>query len=91
VAVPTIALASAIDLLRQSKSQDLLVGRVPDLTLGSLLLAIVLLALEGGFAYLLIVAWEFPAGMSAIFLAGESLGILYALWLAAGNMLRHIS
>ena len=90
VSAPIVGLAAAIDVLRRSKSQDLLVGRVPDLTILSVLLGLLLLGLVGGAAFLFIRA-ALPAEIGLVFLVGFGLLVLYLEWQAAGGLLRRVT
>ena len=90
VVAPSVALAAAMDILRQSKTQDLLAGRVPDQTLVTVLLALLIVVLEAGFAWLLLVKWAYPMDLALPLLMAENVGILVALWRTVGSQLRDI-
>lgn len=87
---PSVGLTAVIDILRKSQSGDLLVGRVPDVTIVSLLLAGGVIAVDGGFAWLLTASLGLSTAASLPWVAAESLGLLLALWKSAAERLRRV-
>jgi hypothetical protein len=90
ICTPAVALTAGVDILRQSKSQDLLAGRVPEQTLLTVLLAALVVALNGGAAWMMLVRWAYPLSMAVPFIVAVGVVLVYGLWKDAGSRLREM-
>jgi hypothetical protein len=90
VSVPGVALAGTLDVLRQARTGTLLVGTVPGTTLVSVLLALLVLAINSGALWLFLVSMKLPWGYGMALSIAAGLGTLLALGYLAANQLRNI-
>jgi hypothetical protein len=84
------ALATAGDILLQCRTERLLAGNVPGLTLRTILLGALVLGLPGGLAWLALARWGLPPWAGILAMLTVSVGLDYALYRLAGSALRRI-
>jgi hypothetical protein len=85
-----VALAAAVDILLQCRTERLLAGNVPGLTLRAVLLGALVLGLPGGLAWLASARWGLPVWSGILGMLAVSVGLDYALYRLAGSALRRI-
>lgn len=85
-----VALAAAVDILLQCRTERLLAGNVPGLTLRAVLLGALVLGLPGGLAWLAWARWGLPLWSGILGMLAVSVGLDYALYRLAGSALRRI-
>ena len=84
------ALGGAVDVLRQSKTQRLLTGYVPGLTIIGFLLGALTVVLPGGLAWLALSSWNGSEGFAVGLAAAAGVLVDGVLWLWAADQLRRI-
>lgn len=85
-----VALAAAVDILLQCKTERLLAGDVPGLTLRAVLLGALILGLPGGLAWLALARWGLPLWSGILAMLAVSVVLDYALYRLAGSLVRRI-
>lgn len=84
------ALAAAVDILLQSRTERLLAGNTPGLTLRAILLGALALGLPGGLGWLALARWGLPPWAAILAMLAVSVGLDYALYRLARSALRRI-
>ena len=90
LSAPGVALGAATDVLRQSKTGNLLAGSVPGVGLLGIVLGLLLVALNGGAAWLLFTSWQLPAPVAWALLLGCGAGLDWIYLSMASSALRGI-
>jgi hypothetical protein len=85
-----IALAAAVDILQQCRTDRLLAGSVPGLTFLTVLLGGLALAIPGSMAWMAIARWTFQPWTAIGLMLVVSIGLDYALYRLAGRILRNL-
>ena len=84
------ALAAAVDILLQCRTERLLAGNVPGLTLRAILLGALALGLPGGLGWLASARWGLWPWAAILAMLAVSVGLDYGLYRLAGAALRRI-
>ena len=87
---PGVALGAATDVLRQSKTSNLLAGSVPGVGLLGIVLGLLLVALNGGAAWLIFTSWLLPAPLAWALLLGWAAGLDWIYLSMTSSALRGI-
>lgn len=88
--VLVLGLSSVLDILLKCKSEHLLAGEVPGLSLLTVVLTTLVLGLPGLAAWLMLSRWSFPFWLLIPFVISMIAGAAYLLYRLAGSRLRNI-
>jgi hypothetical protein len=88
--VAVVGMAAAVDILRTCKSERLLAGTAPDLSLLTILLAALVIGIPGWIAWLAVYRWSISLGFVLLAVLVVIASLVYALYRLAINLFRSI-